>query len=167
MEINEMPLFVGASTKELHAQVWEYTLTRRRVIGNCDISQLSNPEDAAAFFHRLGLHDYEQEHLIAVMLDTKQRIKGYTTVCIGLVDRSPMHAREVFRNAILMGASRVLLCHNHPSGDPAPSQADIASTKQLVEAGNVVGIEIVDHIIIAAPGTVAKSYASLRELGFI
>ena len=78
-----------------------------------------------------------------------------------------VHAREVFRTAILAAASAVILAHNHPSGDPAPSEADIKVTRDLIRAGQLLKIEVLDHVILGRPTPErAKDFSSLRELGY-
>jgi len=85
-------------------------------------------------------------------------------VTTGLVDRTQIHPREVFRDAIRENCTRLLLIHNHPSGDPTPSVQDIAATRQLVEAGKIVGIEVLDHIVLGrrTPNR-TKDWVSFRE----
>ena len=82
-------------------------------------------------------------------LDTKHRATGIFTVTTGTLDASLVHPREVFRPAVYNGASSVLLFHNHPSGDPTPSREDFHVTRRLKEAGKLIGIDVLDHIIIA------------------
>ena len=125
------------------------------------------PEDAAAFVRPL-VEGEKQESLYAFYLNCRNEILAFDMITRGLADRTSCHPREVFRGAILENASRVMLAHNHPSGNPKPSQGDIRSTDQLVEAGKVIGIEVVDHIIV---GTTTENreryYESMRELGYI
>mgnify|MGYP006281786389 CR=1 FL=1 len=90
----------------------------------------------------------QQEEFHVLLLDTKNYILKDLCVTIGLLDRSQVHAREVFRQAIRENCSRVVLVHNHPSGDPTPSAQDISCTRNLVSAGNIVGIEVLDHVIL-------------------
>lgn len=89
-----------------------------------------------------------QENILVFALDVRLKIAGITAVTKGLVDASLLHAREVFRPAILANASGIILVHNHPSGDPSPSREDENITKKMREAGNVLGIRLVDHVII-------------------
>ena len=148
--------------------VWEYSLTRRKVMEIREGERTTSPQDIARILRAFGLPDKEQEHFLTIILDTKQHVKGLYTVTIGLVDRSQTHAREVFRTAIMQGASRVILAHNHPSGDPAPSAQDISCTKSLVFAGKIVGIEVLDHIIIGLPNpSRPRDYISFREEGLL
>jgi DNA repair protein RadC len=83
-----------------------------------------------------------------VALDARHHIIRKERITIGLADRSQVHAREVFRVAIRWGATRVIIAHNHPSGDPSPSQADMEMTKSLVASGKLIGIDVIDHVII-------------------
>jgi len=103
----------------------------------------------------------ECECLVVLLLNTRRRVKGHQLVTIGTMDTTLVHPREVFRAAVVSSASAVVLMHNHPSGDPTPSQADIQVTRDLVNAGLVVHIEVLDHVIIGN-----ASQSSLRELGY-
>jgi DNA repair protein RadC len=109
-------------------------------------------------FARLAA-DGAQEEFHVVSLDAKNHVSRSHCVSIGSVDRTLIHPREVFRPAIKDAAKTVLLVHNHPSGDPTPSQDDFTLTSRLQEAGKTVGIGILDHIIVARGG-----FASIREL---
>jgi DNA repair protein RadC len=143
--------------------VWEYSLQRRKTMEMREDQRVEEPAAMAAFLRGLGLPDKEQEYFYVVFLDAKNGIKGYSLVTIGLVDRTQVHAREVFRGAVLQGSSRILLAHNHPSGDCTPSALDIATTRQLVEAGKIVGIEVLDHVIIGQPNATGRDWLSFRE----
>ncbi len=110
-----------------------------------------------------------QEVLWMLPLDVKYRLKRPpVAVTLGLADASLAHPREVFREAVACGASAVVLAHNHPSGDPAPSAEDIRLTRELVAAGKVVGIPVLDHVILGRAEAVGgRSYVSLREAGLV
>jgi DNA repair protein RadC len=122
------------------------------------------PEQAAAYWRlHIETHPYfnpECECFIVLILNTRKRVKGHQLVTIGTMDTLLVHAREVFRTAIVASASGVILLHNHPSGDPTPSEADIKVTRDLIRAGQILKIEVVDHIVIGRPG-----FQSLRALG--
>ncbi len=119
---------------------------------------------AVASLMRPLLRDREQEEMHVLLLDSKNRMIASERVTVGLVDRSQAHAREVFRAAIRRNCSKVILIHNHPSGDPTPSEKDIACTRSLVEAGRVVGIEVLDHIVLGQrTGNRPVDYLSMRE----
>lgn len=100
------------------------------------------------------------EHFGIVLLDTKHRVLRTTIMTVGTVDASIVHPREIFREAASAGAAAIVLFHNHPSGDPEPSQDDVALTRRLVAAGVLMGIDVVDHVIVAD-----ARYCSLREKG--
>ena len=103
----------------------------------------------------------ECECMAVLMLNTRRRVKGHQLLTIGTMDTILVHPREVFRCAIIAAAASVILIHNHPSGEPTPSEADIKVTRDLIRAGQLLKIELTDHVIIGNP-----NYSSLRELGF-
>jgi DNA repair protein RadC len=102
-----------------------------------------------------------------VLLNTRHRLIRVETISQGTLDTILVHPREVFRAAIAANAAALVLAHNHPSGDPTPSEADIKVTRDLIRAGQLLKIEVIDHIIIGrATAERQKDYASLRELGY-
>jgi hypothetical protein len=101
------------------------------------------------------------ECLVVLLLDVRRRAKGHTLVTVGLLDTLLVHAREVFRSAIIGAASAIILIHNHPSGDPSPSPNDITVTRNLIRAGVLLKVNVLDHVIVGA-GT----YSSLLNLGY-
>jgi DNA repair protein RadC len=120
---------------------------------------LHGPSDVYAMFGS-KLRHLPQEEFHVVLLDTRHRLLRASLVTRGTADTSLVHAREVFREAVREGASAVILVHNHPSGDPRPSPEDRTVTRQLAEAGSVVGIPILDHVIVGD-----GRYVSLAEEG--
>lgn len=102
-----------------------------------------------------------QETFSILTLNIKKQVIHERLICIGIADECLVHPREVFRTAIMDGATSIILSHNHPSGDPTPSVADIKITKQLIESGKIIGIEVIDHVIIGDNG----NFVSLRETG--
>jgi DNA repair protein RadC len=109
-----------------------------------------------------------QEVLWMLPLDVKYRLKRPpVAITLGLADASLAHPREVFREAIACGSSALVLAHNHPSGDPTPSAEDIRLTRELVAAGKVVGIPVLDHVILGRPDNSGRSHVSLREAGLV
>jgi DNA repair protein RadC len=107
------------------------------------------------------------ECLVAVFLNTRKRIIGHSLISTGTLDTVLVHAREVFRTAIVAAAASIMLMHNHPSGDPSPSEADIKVTRDLIRAGQTLKIELVDHVIVGLPSPERfRPYASLRELNY-
>jgi len=110
-------------------------------------AKLTAPEEAYALL-KPHLKDLDREHFVVVALNSKMAPVGINSVSIGAVDAAIVHPREVYKFAILSNATAILLGHNHPSGDPMPSSDDITLSKRLVEAGKILGIEVIDHIII-------------------
>jgi DNA repair protein RadC len=130
-----------------------------------DLIVCDTPAKAAEYWRmHIADHPYfnpECECFVALMLNTRRRVKGHYLVSIGTMDTILVHPREVFRLALITSAASVVLMHNHPSGDPTPSEADIKVTRDLIRAGQLMKIEVVDHVVIGNP-----KYASLRELGY-
>jgi DNA repair protein RadC len=108
------------------------------------------------------------ECFIVVMVNTRRRIMGHNLVSIGTLDTILVHPREVFRAPIIAAAAAIIMLHNHPSGDPTPSDADIKVTRDLMPAGQLLKIEVLDHVIMAYPALPdrTKDYTSLRECGY-
>ena len=113
-------------------------------------------------YYKPLFYGLKKERFLCALLDTKNRIFKENVVSEGTLTSSPVHPREVFRDAIKEAAASVLFVHNHPSGDPSPSRDDINITKRLVETGNVVGIKVLDHLIISD-----GKYLSLMEKGYM
>lgn len=103
-----------------------------------------------------------KEHFMLLLLSTKNHVLAMPTVSVGSLNASVVHPREVFRQAINYSAASVILVHNHPSGDPTPSQEDITLTRRLVEAGALLDISVLDHLIIGD-----GKYVSMKEKGII
>jgi DNA repair protein RadC len=107
------------------------------------------------------------ETLQVVLLNTRRRLIRCETVSQGTLDTLLVHAREVFKVAIAANAAALVVAHNHPSGDPSPSDADIKVTRDLIRAGQLLKIEVLDHVILGrATRERPKDYSSLRELGY-
>lgn len=127
--------------------------------------QVQAPESAAEYLRPI-LAGKAQEEFHVILLDTRNNIEKDIMITRGLLDRSHVHPREVFREAVRSGTSKVLLAHNHPSGDPSPSKQDILSNENLVEAGSILGIQVVDHIIIGERSQAfPKGFVSMRTEG--
>ena len=109
---------------------------------------ITGPEDAAAFVRSI-LTDNSREHFVALYLDGAHQVVSYSTISIGTANASIVHPREVFQRAILAGAISLVVAHNHPSGNLTPSEEDYKVTKRLKEAGDVIGIRLLDHLIIS------------------
>ena len=122
---------------------------------------IHGPRDAALLLMP-RLRYLQKEHFIVLLLSTKNHVLAQPTISIGSLNASIVHPREVFREAINYSAAGVILIHNHPSGDPSPSQEDISLTQKLVEAGKMLDIAVLDHVIIGN-----GKYVSFKEKGII
>ena len=138
-----------------------------------DETSLSDDESAVRYIQKfIDFHDdfdHEVEHFMVIALDRKMKPKGIKIISKGTVSATLVHPREAFRFAIIESASAVIVTHNHPSGDPAPSKADIQVTRQLRDAAKVIGIELVDHIVIGDKDSDPnnKGYYSFNNAGLI
>lgn len=124
-------------------------------------NQIKSPSDIAKFLmnNMMGL---KQEVLKLVMLDTKNTIISVEEVFKGTLNSSIVHPREIFKEAIRKSSSNIIICHNHPSGDPTPSKEDVNITLRLKECGKIIGIDLLDHIIVGR-----GNFISLKEKGII
>lgn len=138
-----------------------FELGRRLATGMAIRPIIAQPADCAALVMESMRH-LDQEHFQVVLLNVKNQVLGIELVSVGGLSATLAHPREIFRLAIRRNASAVVLCHNHPSGDPAPSPEDIAITRRLTAAGELLGIDVLDHVIIGD-----NRYASFRERGLL
>jgi DNA repair protein RadC len=120
-----------------------------------------SPQDGYELLKQF-LDDKDREHFIVVSLDTKNQPVSINICHIGSLNASIVHPREVMKSAILSNAASIIVGHNHPSGKAEPSREDIEVTKRLVEAGKIIGIEVLDHIIVGD-----ETFTSLKEKGYI
>ncbi|MFS0672944.1 DNA repair protein RadC [Ornithinibacillus sp. 179-J 7C1 HS] len=141
------------SALELGKRLSQYRPNERYVI--------RSPEDGADYIME-ELRNLNQEHFVVLFLNTKNQIIHRQTIFIGSLNASIVHPREVFREAVKRSAASIIVAHNHPSGDPTPSQEDIHVTKRLQESGKMIGIELLDHLIIGD-----HKFVSLKEKGYI
>ncbi|NLF72370.1 MAG: JAB domain-containing protein [Candidatus Anammoximicrobium sp.] len=129
--------------------------------------RIGRPADVAPVFRAIldaeGEIDQAKEHFWALFLDTKGHILRIELVTLGLLDQTMVHPREVFRPAIGISAKSVILCHNHPSGDPEPSDKDIQLTRRLIEAGKLLDVRVLDHVIIGE-GSEWRSIAEVEAM---
>jgi DNA repair protein RadC len=127
---------------------------------------LDTPERIADLL-REDSRSQEVEYFRVVLLNTRRRMIGLENISHGTLDTILVHPREVFKRAIAANASAIVLVHNHPSGDPTPSEADIKVTRDLIRAGQLLKIDVLDHVIIGkTTAERSKDYVSLRELGY-
>ena len=126
------------------------------------------PVDVAALCAEIG--QFSQEAFIVLDVNAKNNVIDKRLVTLGIADASLVHPREVFRGAIQSAAAAVICCHGHPSGDVTPSAEDIRITRQLVDAGRILDIRVLDHVIIGRPGAAGPGtpgFLSLREAGLV
>lgn len=138
-------------------------VTIKQVVKESDfeIDKIRSPKDAAeAIIKQIG--DEDRENFLVLCLNTKNDVVAIHKASIGSLNAAIIHPREVFKAAILNNAASIIVSHNHPSYDPTPSREDIEVTKRLMEAGTILGIEVLDHLVIG--GT---SYISLKEKGYM
>ena len=121
--------------------------------------QIKSPTDAASLL-MLEMSQLDQEHLRTVLLDTKNRVQTVSTVYIGSLNASLIRVGEIFKEAVKRNSAALIVAHNHPSGDPSPSPEDVLVTREIVSAGNLLGVEVLDHLVIGQ-----GRFVSLRERG--
>jgi len=133
---------------------------RRLLIAGIDERpQITSPADVASLL-MLEMGHLEQEQLRVVLLDTKNRVQQFATIYVGSVNSAQVRIGEVFRDAVRRNSAALIVAHNHPSNDPTPSPEDILVTRQIVEAGKLLDIDVLDHLILCR-----SRYVSLRERG--
>ncbi len=147
-----------------------YRVPRYRLLLVKDGPAISTPWDRrvrqardVAEFMRPIAEQLDREQFFCLTLDGRNRVTALNVVSVGTLTSALVHPREVWKPAILTNAAAVVLCHNHPSGDPTPSTEDIALTRRLEQAGEVVGIRLLDHIVLGEAG----SYRSLADDGVL
>jgi DNA repair protein RadC len=133
--------------------VYVAELTKRRYRGK-QPKVIRGPDDVVAVIGR-RLRKETREHFLVLLLNARHEVLGKETVSVGSLNASIVHPREVFKPAVLASAASVVLVHNHPSGDPEPSEEDVSITKRLVQAGELLGIGVLDHVIVASRGVVS------------
>ena len=125
--------------------------------------KMNSPEKIARLAREyLHIHEETEEYLYMFCMNTKLELIGVFELSHGNVNSSVFSVREIFQKALLANAVSIILLHNHPSGDCTPSSQDIAATKRAVEAGNILGVDVLDHIIIGRP-----MFTSLKDKGYI
>jgi len=144
----------------------EYKVTALRECPTPENLQLCDTPDKAADYWRMHIATHQHfnpdcECLAVLILNTRRKVKGHHLVSIGTMDTLLTHPREIFRVAIATAAAALIVMHNHPSGESTPSDADIKVTRDLIRAGQLLKIEVLDHVIVGN-----GNRASLRELGY-
>jgi DNA repair protein RadC len=145
----------------MNIPVYRVSLIKDHAISYTQATHVLTPEDVYQLIKEF-LQGTDREHFIAVFLDGNSAVIGMNTVSIGTLTESLVHAREVFKGAILANAASIIVAHNHPSGEARPSDADLNVTSKLREAGRIIGIPLEDHVILGE-----DSFTSLRQLGLL
>jgi DNA repair protein RadC len=144
-----------------------FTLARRMAAELHGQAPVLDTPASVADYLREQNRPYEVEHFQVVLLNVRRKLIRVEVIAQGLVDTILVHPREVFKSAIAANASALVLVHNHPTGDPSPSEADIRVTRDLIRAGQLLKIEVLDHVILGRRAADnGKDYVSLRELGY-
>jgi DNA repair protein RadC len=161
--------YVSSARKDItftsHQLVVSSSVVGERLPSAC----LQKPEDIHAYYEqhiRPTMQD-EKEHVHLLILDAHFSIKAWTLISMGSLTESYANPREVFRPAIVAAAHRIVLIHNHPSGDPSPSSADESLTRKLEQAGAILGIQLIEHLIVGTPAPGRLPYWSFREAGLL
>lgn len=142
--------------------VFRVQLVRENPDGLAGRLEMDGPDAVARVFAK-HLEHADREHFCVMMLCSKNRLIGMHTVSVGTLNAALVSPREVFKAALLANAASVILGHNHPSGDPTPSPEDIAVTRTLRKAGDIMDVPVLDHIVVGDAGR----FASLQRLGLL
>ena len=159
MEIFEDTPTAGSDPIMKTVTRYRIALVREEETTYGDLS-LTRPDAVAQFLNRV-LTDRPQEHMIAVYLDTRNRLIGWTIAHIGTINRAAVEPRTIFQIALALNAAGLILGHNHPSGDPSPSAEDLAFTRRIAQVGDLLGVGLVDHIILGE----LDRWISLKQRG--
>ena len=120
---------------------------------------MASPEVSADFLRKV-IPDNVREHFLAIYLSGSHQVAGFSVVAVGTANSCPVHAREVFQAAVMLGAVAVIVAHNHPSGNVTPSNEDLLVIERLRDAGNIIGIKLLDHLVLTE-----DNYYSFNEHG--
>ena len=161
----EQVITQGKRTVEWRKVPAEWRLIALRDCAPFSMALVTDPVEAAKYWRESVVQNPylnpEVENFVVLVLNTRRRVNGHWVVSTGTLDTILVHPREVFRTAIVANAAAIILMHNHPSGDATPSEADIRVTRDLIRAGQLLKIDVLDHVIIGH-----GCHTSLRELGY-
>jgi DNA repair protein RadC len=144
---------------------YEFKIARVQEVG--EVTAIVSPEEAVDYWRRVvekrSWYQSNREHVITIHLDAKNRATGHHLVGVGTANECLAHPRDIFAAALCASASSVILMHNHPSGDPEPSRADITLTNAVKSGGELLHVRLTDHVIVGSP----NKYFSFREFGIL
>jgi DNA repair protein RadC len=165
--LEDLQTIKGVGRDKAVTLVAAFTLARKMAEELRQEAPLLDTPEAVADLMREEVRLHQVETFQVLLLNVRRRLLGLAKVSQGTLDTILVHPREVFKPAIAANASAILLVHNHPSGDPTPSEADIKVTRDLIRAGQLLKIEVLDHVILGrATQERPRDYVSLRELGY-
>lgn len=162
VDVKELLSIEGIGLSKACSIAASIELGRRVLLSERETRSLVRGANDAANILMNQLKYEKREHLVELLLNVKGEVEANYTVSIGELSATSVHPREVFNPAIRKGSAGIIVAHNHPSGDPTPSDEDILATERLLEASKIIGISLVDHVIIGH-----NSYVSLRAEGVI
>lgn len=150
--MNQQTLFCGEQEVNSAPNKKSYYWVQAKLVreqGPFYQAKITSSEDVVNLVNgQLDLENCDREHFIAIYMDRKGKVNAISTISIGSASSTIVHPREVFKPAMLASAASVILVHNHPSGEPTPSSEDIDITRRLIEAGNILDIKVLDHVIV-------------------
>jgi len=165
--VAELQTIKGVGPAKAVTLVAAFTLARKMAEELRPEAPLLDTPEAVANLMREDIRLRNVEAFQVLLLNTRRRLIGVVKISDGTLDTLLVHPRDVFKAAISASAAAIVLLHNHPSGDPSPSEADIKVTRDLIRAGQLLKIEVLDHVIIgSATKERQKDFVSLRELGY-
>ncbi len=162
MTIGQMKKFKGIKDAKAAQIIAVFEIARRVSSGRESFKlKIENSRDVSDYL-MAKMKNLKKEHLVGLYLDTRNHLIKEETISIGTLNSSLIHPREIFRGAVQEACASIILVHNHPSGDPTPSRDDISVTKKIVKASEIMGIELLDHVVIGN-----DRYVSLKEDGLL
>ena len=157
MTYNDLSKISGIDSAKATTLLAAFELSKRALeVNDTNLPVISDAKDAVAQLS--DMRDLKKEHFVALYLNAKNQLVHKETISMGTLNANLVHPREVFEPALKYSAAQIIAAHNHPSGDPKPSEDDLEVTKRLTEAGKMMGIEMMDHVVISK-----NSYFSFKE----
>ena len=157
MTYNDLSKISGIDSAKATTLLAAFELSKRALeVNDTNLPVISDAKDAVAQLS--DMRDLKKEHFVALYLNAKNQLVHKETISMGTLNANLVHPREVFEPALKYSAAQIIAAHNHPSGDPKPSEDDLEVTKRLTEAGKMMGIEVMDHVIVSK-----NSYFSFKE----
>ena len=157
MTYNDLSKISGIDSAKATTLLAAFELSKRALeVNDTNLPVISDAKDAVAQLS--DMRDLKKEHLVALYLNAKNQLVHKETISMGTLNANLVHPREVFEPALKYSAAQIIAAHNHPSGDPKPSEDDLEVTKRLTEAGKMMGIELMDHVIVSK-----NSHFSFKE----